>query len=79
MIKVNLNEAKEISHTRRRNVRDEKMKPLDIEATIPALAEQAEFKRQTIRDANAQTQISIDNAIDEVELKQILADSGLIK
>lgn len=72
MITVNLNKAKEIAHSLRRADRDEKMKPLDIEATIPAMATEAENKRQVIRDANAVIQSQINAATNEVELKELI-------
>jgi len=78
MIKVDLTKAKEIAHNIRRIDRAEKMKPLDIEATIPAIAEQAEAARQLVRDENAAIQTSINDSQDEVELKQILVDNKLV-
>lgn len=61
--------AKDIAHTARRMDRDEKMKPLDIKATIPAEAKAAEAARQVIRDENAAMQTAIDAATNEAELK----------
>lgn len=61
--------AKEIAHEVRRADRTEKMKPLDVEATIPAMAEEAEAARQVVRDENAAVQIAIDAASDEAGIK----------
>ena len=72
MIKVDLNKAKEISHSKRRDARAEKFKPLDIQATIPALAEQAEAERQLVRDKYAVIQTQIDVATTAEELKAII-------
>lgn len=71
-IKVNLNKAKEIAHAKRRLARNEKFKPLDVEATIPAKANAAEAARQTIRDTDAATQINIDSAVDVDSLVLIM-------
>lgn len=72
MIQVNLDKAKEISHEKRRNKRDDLFKQLDIEATVPALAEQAEAKRQIIRDEFAVIQTEIDDAESVDQLKVII-------
>ena len=54
--------AKEIAHNIRRRDRDEKMRLLDIDATIPSKAEEAEEKRQEIRELNDLVQQEIDAA-----------------
>jgi hypothetical protein len=74
MITVNINKAKEIAHDKRREARAEEFKQLDIQATIPMFAEQAEQKRQEIRDKYAQIQTDIDNATDEQEVKEAIND-----
>lgn len=74
MITVNIEKAKLIAHDKRRAIRAEEFKSLDIEATIPTYAEQAETKRQEIRDKYAQIQTNIDNATDEEELKESIKD-----
>lgn len=71
-VKVNMNKAKEIAHTKRRADREEAFKPLDVQATIPSQATAAEQARQAIRDADAQKQIDIDNATTPDELKTIM-------
>lgn len=73
MIKVDMTKAKEIAHEVRRNDRDAKMKPLDVEATIPAKAEQAESQRQAVRDANSVVQSEIDSSTNTDELKLALS------
>lgn len=72
MIQVNLDKAKEISHDKRRAKRADLFKQLDIEATVPVLAEQAEVKRQIIRDEFAAIQTEIDNAESVDQLKSIV-------
>lgn len=74
MITVNIPKAKEIAHVARRADRDVKMKPLDVEATIPLFAESAEEQRQDIRDSNALVQSSIESASSVEELKTILSN-----
>ena len=73
MIKINLEKAQEIAHEVRRAKRNEDFKPLDVQATIPALAVEAEAKRQAIRDEDANVQVSIDQAKDEKALKEIIS------
>ena len=72
MIKIDINKAKEISHDMRRNKRADLFKQLDIEATVPVLAEQAEAKRQIIRDEFAVIQTEIDDAESVDQLKVII-------
>lgn len=72
MISVDLNKAKDITHEKRRDKRDGLFKQLDIEATIPMFAEQAEAQRQTIREEYAKIQTKIDNAKTIEELKTII-------
>ena len=72
LIEVDMVKAKNISHSIRRKIRDELMTPLDIQATIPNQAAEAEQARQAIREEDAQKQIAIDNATTPEELKTIL-------
>ena len=72
MIQIDLDKAKEISHDKRRAKRADLFKQLDIEATVPVLAEQAEVKRQIIRDEFAAIQTEIDNAESVDRLKSII-------
>jgi hypothetical protein len=72
MITINLTKAKGIAHDKRRVVRSAEFAPLDIKATIPAEAAQAEAARQVIRDKHAQIQQQIDSASSVQELKAIL-------
>ena len=72
MIKVDLNKAKEIAHSKRREARAAEFAPLDIQATIPTLAEQAESERQLVRDKYAAMQTQIDSATTAEELKAII-------
>lgn len=64
--------CKEIAHAKRRADRAKAFAPLDIEATIPALAAQAEEKRRLIRDHDAVKQIAIDAATTVEQLKALL-------
>lgn len=72
MININLDKAKEISHDKRRAKRADLFKQLDIEATIPAMAFQAEVQRQVIRDEFAVIQSNIDDAATVEELTTIV-------
>ena len=74
MITVNIEKAKLIAHDKRREARAEEFKPLDAEATIPMYAEQAEQKRQEVREKYAVMQIEIDGATDEQEVKEAISD-----
>ena len=69
MINVNLDKAKDIANAFLRNQRAELFKPLDVEATIPQLAEQAEAKRSEIRDRFAKYQDDIAKASSVASLK----------
>jgi hypothetical protein len=73
MIRINLAKAKEIAHGVRRAKRAAEFAPLDIQATIPAMATQAEAARQAIRDKYAEMQTEIDAAATPDELKSIIA------
>lgn len=72
MIKVDLNKAKEIAHSKRREARAAEFAPLDIQVTIPVLAEQAEAERQLVRDKYAAIQTEIDAATTVEEFKVII-------
>ena len=72
MIIVNLDKAKAIGHDIRREERAKEFAPLDIQATIPAKAEEAEAARQAIRDKYAAIQEQIDAAETPEEIKTAL-------
>lgn len=74
MIQVDISKAKEIAHEKRRAARAVEFAPLDIEATIPAMSEQAEAERQAIRDKYALIQNQIDAASTAEELTAIIAN-----
>jgi hypothetical protein len=76
MITVNLDKAKGIAHDKRRAARAEEFAPLDIKATIPAEATEAEAARQVVRDKYATIQTNIDSAADVDALKAIVDDLG---
>lgn len=71
-IEVNLLRAKAISHIKRRLARATEMSILDIEATIPAKAVEAEAGRQKIRDKYTALQAEIDAAASVEALLQIV-------
>lgn len=73
MIVINLTKAKNIAHEIRRAKRAEEFKPLDIQATIPAKAAEAEILRQNIRDKYSEMQIAIDSASNVDQLKNIIS------
>lgn len=68
----NMVKAREIAHDMRRTKRAAEFAPLDVEATIPAKAAEAEAKRQVIRDRYANMQTAIDAAQDVSGLKAAL-------
>lgn len=72
MIQIDILKAKEIAHEKRRAARAVEFAPLDIEATIPTLAEQAEVERQAIRNKYALIQYQIDAASAVEELTAII-------
>ena len=72
MIKINVDKAKAIAHDIRRQERAKEFAPLDVQATIPALAEQAEASRQAIREKYAAMQVDIDAAQTPDEIKQVI-------
>lgn len=69
----NMGKAKIIAHDVRRAKRAAEFAPLDIEATIPAKANQAEAARQAIRDKYAVMQEQIDAAQTVEQLKELIA------
>lgn len=75
-ISININKAKEITHDKRREAREEEFKPLDKAITInianPDKAAEIEAERQAIRDKYAEIQINIDNSTTTDELKSII-------
>lgn len=71
-IVIDVNKAKAIAHDMRRAARAEEFKPLDVQATIPSLAAQAEAARQAIRDKYAAIQNQIDAAQTPEEIKEAL-------
>lgn len=75
MITINLDKAKTITHEKRREARAKEFAPYDevISKQIPGNnAQQAEAKRQEIRDKYALIQTQIDAATDTDALKQII-------
>jgi hypothetical protein len=76
MITINLDKAKTISHTIRRQRRAEEFQPLDevIMKQIPGTDVQAvEAERQIIREKYAEIQSSIDAATDAETLQSLVA------
>jgi len=73
-IETNIPKAKLIAHDMRRKARDELFKPLDIQATVPAQAQEAERQRQTIRDTDTIKQLAIDkaNSVDELFIALVI-------
>lgn len=69
MITINIDKAKSIAHDARRAARTEEFKPLDVKATIPSEAEQAELQRQLVREKYAEMQSQIDSAqtVDQIK------------
>jgi len=76
-VDVDMPKAKLIMHDKRRVKRAAELAPLDIEATIPGKAAQAENARQVIRDKHSALQIEIDAAASAETLKTIITREGL--
>jgi len=62
MIVINIDKAKDIAHDKRREARSAEFAPLDIKATIPSEATEAETARQVVRNKYAAMQTAIDSA-----------------
>lgn len=71
-IVVNITKAKAIGHDMRRAARAQEFAPLDIQATIPAKAAEAEAARQVVRDKYAAIQEQIDAATNPQQIKAAL-------
>lgn len=69
---VDMAKGKEIAHAKRRAKRSAEFATLDVEATIPAKANEAEAKRQMVRDKHAEIQGDIDAATTPEQLKAII-------
>ena len=69
MIAINIDKAKNIAHEKRRIARTNEFTPLDIKATIPSEAVEAEADRQIVRDKYAEIQTAINDAetVDEIK------------
>lgn len=67
-----LPKSRMIAHEARRARRAQEFAPLDVEATIPVKAAQAEAARQAIRDRHAAKQVEIDAAPDVAALRGIV-------
>ena len=72
MIQIDISKAKEIAHEKRRSARAVEFAPLDVQVTIPAMAEQAEAKRVEIRSKYDAIQTQIDEANSVDSLKNII-------
>ena len=69
---VDISKAKEHCHAKRREARSTEFAPLDIKATIPSEAAQAESDRQKVREKYADIQSKIETASTAEELKSIV-------
>ena len=74
MIQIDILKAKEIAHEKRRAARATELAPLDVQVTIPTMAEQVEAKRQEIRDKYSTIQLQIDAAESVDVLKDIISE-----
>jgi Spy/CpxP family protein refolding chaperone len=77
MIVINLDKAKAIGHDIRRAERAKEFSPLDVQATIPSQAEQAEAARQVVREKYAEIQSQIEAAETPEEIKIALNMGGV--
>lgn len=73
MISINIDKARTIAHDARRAARSAEFAPLDVQATIPAKAAEAEAARQVVRDKYAAMQTAIDSASTADEIKAAAA------
>lgn len=71
-IGINLDKAKDITHEVRRAKRAEEFAPLDIKATVPHLAAEAEAARASVRSKYEEIQTQIDSCSSVQELKQVI-------
>ena len=81
MIVINLNKAKIVAHEIRRTARSAEFEPFDsiISKQIPgASAQDAEAKRQEIREKYEAMQVAIDASSTIVEIKAIVTASETI-
>lgn len=69
MIVINITKAKNIAHDARRAARSSEFAPLDIKATIPSEATEAEAARQAVREKYSVMQTAIDAATTPNEIK----------
>lgn len=74
MIQVNMEKALKSAHNARREARSKLFQPLDIKATIPSEADQAEADRAAIRAEDAILQTNMDNATTADALKNLIPD-----
>ena len=71
-IAINIDKAKTVAHDIRRAARTAEFAPLDVKATIPSEAADAEAARQAVREKYAAIQADIDTAPGIPELKLIV-------
>lgn len=71
-IVIDITKAKNIAHDARRAARSAEFAPLDIKATIPSEAAEAEAARQVVRTKYAAMQTAIDAAVTASEIKQAM-------
>ena len=73
---INIDKAKGIAHDIRRAARTAEFSPLDVKATIPSEAADAEAARQAVREKYAAMQTQIDEAATLDEVKAALPTAG---
>lgn len=74
---VDMKKARDIVHERRRIKRSSEFAPLDVEATIPNKSNEAEQKRQVVRDKYASIQAQIDECATPDQLKAVMQANNL--
>jgi hypothetical protein len=72
VITINIDKAKTIAHDARRTARSAEFAPLDIKASIPSEATEAEALRQAVRDKYATMQAAIDAATTTEQIKAVM-------
>lgn len=73
MITIDMEKARAIGHDIRRRQRAEEFAPLDVQVTIPSIRDEAEKKRQAVREKYADMQQIIDLAQTPDEIKEALS------
>lgn len=75
-IGISIDKVKQIAHAQRRLARAQEFAPLDVKATIPSEAQQAEELRQQVREKYVAMQQLIDGAQSPDEVRAALSSAA---